>query len=262
MKKVSYPITKKIVFVFQIIFLLIANQANAQIIISEYTTKYAWRIKDAVNRAHNVQLAASKLNNTVIQPGQIFSFNETVGPRTANQGFKEAHVIISGKMVDGIGGGVCQVASTLHAAALYAGLTMLEEHPHSRTSVYIDPTLDTTVAWGSLDFKFINNFTFPIKIETEISLPAKGFKKALTIRIVGQSDPNDVKIDFQVIRKRMYKTKWFLDPNMKPGTKKKREPGTYGYDIVRIRTVDGKLSEETKYHYEPSDRIWDVGPKL
>jgi hypothetical protein len=100
----------------------------------------------------------------------------------------------------------------------------------------------------------------------EISLPEKGFKKQLTVRILGRADPYDVTLDFKIYKKRPYKTRWYLDPSMRVGARKKREPGTFGYDMERIRTIRDRkgvvvIREVVKYHYEPSDRIWDVGPK-
>jgi len=97
------------------------------------------------NRGKNVRLAASRVNETVVPPKGIFSFNATVGPRTAARGFLEAGVIFKGEMTHGMGGGVCQVSSTLHATALMAGLDVIERIPHSRPSAYIPMGLDSTV---------------------------------------------------------------------------------------------------------------------
>lgn len=253
--------------IFALILLLLSTKTTLaqDVLLSEYSTKFAWRGKDYANRAHNIELAASFLNGLKIQSGEIFSYNSVIGPRTEKRGFREARVIIGGNMTEGLGGGVCQVSSTLHAAVLYAGLGVVEEHPHSRASTYIDPSLDATVAWGSLDFKFINNFNFPIRIETIIT-DDESKKKRLIIRLFGSQNPYDVVIEFKINKKRKFKVKWYVNNSMRAGTRKKREPGTHGYDMERIRIIRDKsgnviLHEVVKYYYSPSDRIWDVGPK-
>jgi vancomycin resistance protein YoaR len=237
-------------------------------VIAEYSTVYAWRGDDFRDRAHNIELAASKLNGLVLNTGDSFSFNGVVGPRTEQRGFREAHVIIAGDLVDGLGGGVCQVASTLHATVLLAGLVVTEEHSHSRTSAYIEPTLDATVSWASRDFKFVNSFGFPIRVQVVVDddPTPKSKKRRLTVRILGRNDPYDVTIDTEVLKTRKFKTRYMLDPQLPPGRRKRREPGTLGLDVIRTRTIrnrSGELvsTEVVKYHYEPSDRIWDVGPK-
>ena len=254
-----YNNTIKLIIAAILLSWFVPSTAHGQdLVIAEYSTHYAWRGPDFRDRAHNIALAASKIDGIVVAPGETFSYNDTVGARTSKRGFREAHVIISGDLVDGMGGGVCQVSSTLHAATLLAGLVMIEERPHSRASVYIGPSLDATVAYGSFDFKFMNSLNFPIKIQ------ASANKGQMVVKILGREDPYDVAIDFDIHKKRSYKTRWYVNHDMKPGTKKRREPGTYGYDLDRVRTIRNRRGvivtrEVVKYHYEPSDRIWDVG---
>jgi vancomycin resistance protein VanW len=121
------------------------------------------------NRSDNVRLAARKINGTTLFPGEIFSFNEIVGPRETEYGFKEAMELVGGEFVPGIGGGVCQVSSTLYNAALLAGLKVTERTNHSRPLRYVPPGRDATVAYGSIDFKFINNNLLPIMVVAETS---------------------------------------------------------------------------------------------
>lgn len=255
-------------FIFILLLLLFSHRTTfaQDVMLSEYSTVFAWRGKDYVNRAHNIELAASLLNGVKLQPGEEFSYNSVVGPRTEKRGFREARVIIGGNMTEGLGGGVCQVSSTLHAAVLYAGLDIIEEHPHSRASTYIDPSLDATVTWGSLDFKFVNNFNFTIRIEAIITNDDVSKKKRLVIKLFGSQNPYNVVIEFKINKKKKFKIKWYVNNNMRAGTRKKREPGTYGYDMERIRIIKDKAGnvishQVVKYYYSPSDRIWDVGPK-
>ena len=117
-------------------------------------------------RAANVELAAKLINRTILLPGDEFSYNGSVGPRTAARGFKAASVYENNKMVDGLGGGICQTSSTLYAAVLYADLQVTERHEHSLEITYAPLGMDATVAYGSLDFRFKNNTSMPIKITT------------------------------------------------------------------------------------------------
>lgn len=131
--------------------------------LSSYVTKYR-SVGTNASRASNVELAASRVSGIEVWPGDTFSYNQVVGERSAANGFRLAHVIKDKKLVDDWGGGACQVASTLHAAALLAGLDIVESHPHSLASAYMQPGMDSTVAWPTLDLKFRNNTQRPIKI--------------------------------------------------------------------------------------------------
>ncbi len=112
-------------------------------------------------RAHNIALAAKKISGCVIGPKETFSFNETVGERTEENGFEVANVIFEGEFVPGVGGGVCQVSSTLFGAALRAGLTIEESHAHSLSVGYVPPSLDAMVS-SSSDLRFFNPYDFPV----------------------------------------------------------------------------------------------------
>lgn len=123
-----------------------------------------------VDRSHNLQLAVSACNGTVVMPGEVFSYNKTLGPRTPARGYKEAFVYTAGKVEKGVGGGICQVSSTLYRAAMRANLRSTERHNHMFTVSYADPGIDATVAWDSgLDYKFKNNYSSPIYIEAYLS---------------------------------------------------------------------------------------------
>ena len=117
------------------------------------------------NRTNNLNLAAKKLNGTVVNPGEIFSYNQTIGERTIAAGFKEANAYSGGDVVLDVGGGICQLSSTLYNAALLTNLEIVERHNHSFKSSYVAAGRDATVSWGSVDFKFKNNRNYPIKIE-------------------------------------------------------------------------------------------------
>lgn len=119
------------------------------------------------NRANNLKIAAEKLNGTVVNPGETFSYNQTIGQRTIAAGFKEANAYSGGDVVLDVGGGICQLSSTLYNAALLSNLEIVERHNHSFKTAYVAAGRDATVSWGGVDFKFKNNRNYPIKIEAQ-----------------------------------------------------------------------------------------------
>ncbi|AET67087.1 putative vancomycin resistance protein [Desulfosporosinus orientis DSM 765] len=134
--------------------------------IAQYTTKFDPTL---INRTENIRLAARVLDGKLLSPGERFSFNESVGQRTANAGYKEAMIIEGDVFTPGLGGGVCQVSSTLYNAVLLANLDIIERHPHSLPISYVPPGRDATVAYPSLDFKFKNNTTSRLLIHSIVS---------------------------------------------------------------------------------------------
>lgn len=129
---------------------------------ASFYTSYS---NSSLERKHNIILASKKLNNTFVDSMGEFSFNRTVGERTEKKGFKSAKIIVNGEFVDGIGGGVCQVSSTLYNAVLLAGLEILEYHPHSLPVSYVAPSFDAMVNSGWADLKFRNTTKNPIIIK-------------------------------------------------------------------------------------------------
>lgn len=122
--------------------------------ISSYTTKYN---PSEVNRTENLRLAIKAIDGTLLKPGDTFSFNDIVGERTARAGYKDAFIIVNSKFVQGLGGGICQVSSTLYNAVRQADLSVVERTSHSLPVTYVPSGFDATVAYGSLDFRFKNN---------------------------------------------------------------------------------------------------------
>ncbi len=121
------------------------------------------------NRTTNLTLAARAMNGTIVAPGEVFSFNKTVGERTAEKGYKPAAIYSGGATVDDVGGGICQVASTLYYCALYADLEIMERTEHQFAVEYVPYGMDATIYWGALDFKFRNNTDYPIRIDASVS---------------------------------------------------------------------------------------------
>lgn len=127
--------------------------------IGYYVTYYNSRNQ---SRSHNIQLAAKAIDNTVVFPGETFSFNETVGIRTQEKGYLQAPVIVRGELSEGIGGGICQVSSTLFNAIDRAGLQIVHRYSHSRHVPYVPSGRDATVSWGGPDFAFRNLYNQPV----------------------------------------------------------------------------------------------------
>lgn len=120
-------------------------------------------------RCNNIEIATSAINGTIVMPGEIFSFNDVVGPRTAERGYKEAGTYVGNKIEPGIGGGICQVSTTIYRAAMKANLRSIERTNHSMAVGYAQPGLDATVSYGYLDYKFKNTYDFPIYIQGNTS---------------------------------------------------------------------------------------------
>ncbi len=156
-------------------------------LLSSFSTKYSVR---ATARTTNLKLAASKINGTVLMPGETFSYNKVVGARTIAAGYKEAPIYVSGEVVDGLGGGICQITSTLYNAVVYANLDIVERTNHQFVPSYVTASRDATVVYGSLDFKFKNNRNYPIKINCSVSGGIANFQ----IFGLKQNDDYDVEI--------------------------------------------------------------------
>lgn len=127
-----------------------------------FSTSYA---TSAPGRCNNIEIATKAVNGTVVMPGEVFSFNDIVGPRTVERGYQEAGTYVGNKVEPGIGGGICQVSTTLYRAAMRANIRSVERLNHSMSVGYAKPGLDATVSYGYLDYKFKNTYDFPIYIQ-------------------------------------------------------------------------------------------------
>lgn len=157
-------------------------------VLAEFSTKYD---AGAKNRTTNLKLASDKINGTVIMPGEVFSYNKVVGKRTIAAGYKEATIYENGQVTSGLGGGICQISTTLYNAAVGANLDITSRRNHMFTTSYVPAGKDATVAWGSTDFKFKNSRDYPIKIESTVS---GGIAK---VRIYGLKTDNEYNITIE-----------------------------------------------------------------
>lgn len=155
-------------------------------LLSNFSTYYS---ASNVNRTTNLRLAANKINGTVLMPGETFSYNKVVGARTIAAGYKEAPIYVSGEVVDGLGGGICQITSTLYNAVILANLDIVERTNHQFVPSYVKASRDATVVYGALDFKFKNNRNYPIKINCSVSGGVASFQ------IFGLKQDNDYQVE-------------------------------------------------------------------
>jgi vancomycin resistance protein YoaR len=212
-----------------------------------------------LNRLNNIKLAASKLNNWQIKPGEVFSFNAAVGPRTAKAGFLPAPVIEAGNLTLGVGGGICQVSTTLYNAAMLAGLPIKERYLHSNYISAYPAGRDATVVYNALDLKFKNDTDGTIIIKSEV---ANG---KVTFWLYGPKTNRQVEFSQPVIFNIVpFPVKEVVDPALPPGVKLKAQVGVPGRSVKVIRTVkkDGRLlfSEEIFSRYTPRQEIIKLGP--
>lgn len=226
-------------------------------IIASSKTSYA---SSPAERVNNIELASKSINGKLIMPGDVFSLNETLGERTLEKGYKIAPVIEEGDFKSGIGGGICQVSSTLYNAVLRSGLSIIERESHSLPVSYIGLGLDATVSWGSIDFKFKNTLDYPIFIESYTK------NKALYINLYSNSNLAKKKY---IVRNDVYnkipaKTQIIEDKNVPIGKGIIINKGSDGYwvKVVRSTYENGKLIDceiITDDYYEPVDKIIKKG---
>src|SRR4029079_5027466 len=145
----------------------VVTKIDTSVVVSRFETRYG-ELGDQRGRAQNIRRASLGMEGVVLMPADTVSFNANVGPRSLDNGFAEAKEIFKGEMREGIGGGTCQVAGTLHAAAFLGGLDVVERSNHSRPSGYIRMGLDATVVYPVVDLKLRNPYAFPIVIHSTI----------------------------------------------------------------------------------------------
>lgn len=220
-------------------------------VIGSYHTHYRAR-GDEGPRASNVRLAAELLDGAVIAPGARLSFNDRVGPRTLSRGFRVAHVIERGELVDGVGGGVCQVASTLHAAAFMAGLSIIEARPHTRPLPYIPMGLDATVAYPELDLVIAN----PLSVSITIRAHAEAGN--LDVELIARALPSEVRWERAILERVPYDERIEIDPSLPADGEVVAEAGGPGFSLLRtriIRDARGERTERDHVRYPPTTRI-------
>ena len=224
-------------------------------VIGEFTTKF--NVNDK-NRSANLLAASSKMDKTILKPGEILSFNDTIGPRTAETGYKDAYIIINNEYVQGIGGGICQVSSTLYSAAVLANLPIVERSPHAVAVAYIPLGQDATVNYPNLDLKIRNDTQSMIYIRSEVK------SGSISVRLYGKKTGNTVRFEQQIDKETEFDTVRKVDGSLPPGTVVQDQRGSKGYIVKTWKIVKDKDGKETKQllsrdEYAPTKKILRVG---
>ncbi len=224
-------------------------------VIAAFETNYDISLRSEA-RTYNLRLAASKLDGTVLMPDEVFDFNGTVGPRDEANGYRVAPVIAQGELVDGIGGGTCQVSGTLHGAAFFAGLEMVEHYPHTRPSSYIKLGLDATVVYPTINFRFKNPHPFPVVLHEIV--------KDGTVRaeVLGPKTDGTVTLIRRILGAKPYDQIERTDDRLPRGKRVLAQRGVPGFRVkmYRIRRK-GPHAERDEWttNYPPTTQIVLVG---
>lgn len=214
------------------------------------------------NRITNLKLASEKIDGTIILPGETFSYNKVVGERTIAKGYKEAAVYAGGKVVDGIGGGICQLSSTLYNSVLYANLEITSRSNHRFLTSYVTAGRDATVSWGTIDFCFKNTRSYPIKITSEV----KNGVVTTSIYGIREEKEYEVVIESKVTEVIPYSTKYVKDSTLKEEEEEIVQYGANGaksetYKIVKYNGIVISREQISSDIYSPLERIVKKGTK-
>jgi len=224
--------------------------------IAKFTTSFDI---DKVNRVFNIKVAAAALDEKLVKPGEEFSFNEVVGPRSQESGYKMAPTILNNEFVDSLGGGVCQVSSTLYNALILADLNITQRSNHSLTVGYVPLGQDAAVSYGGKDLKFKNNLPCSIIIKALVS------GDTLTIKLFGDvTFKKSVKVVNSIIKEYPFKIVYKDDPTLPEGKEVIKNKGSKGYRVTSKLVVyqNGKIIKTKtlpQSYYKPRDQVVLVG---
>ncbi|HIQ68801.1 MAG TPA: VanW family protein [Candidatus Avoscillospira stercorigallinarum] len=221
------------------------------------STKYAVNS----NRTNNLDLACKAINGTILNPGEIFSFNDVVGERTAAKGYLPATVFVTGGASESeLGGGVCQVASSIYYCSLFLNLEQVHREPHMYVVDYVDFGMDATVYWGSIDYQFKNTLDYPIKIQANID------GGTVNITFWGPEELDfTVETDYKILETYPWTTVEQVDETKPVGYRERTVSPYTGYKVVAYITVkdlDGNVLESREVYstYRKRDQVYVVGP--
>ena len=227
--------------------------------LATYSTRYDPTNR---NRSNNLEISAEKINGTIVMPGETFSYNQVVGERTIAEGYKEAGAYAGGRVVQDVGGGICQTSSTLYNAVLLANLEIVDRSNHQFLTSYVPAGRDATVAWGAIDFQFKNTREYPIKIEASVE------NGVCTMSIYGIKEETEYEVVIQpvVLSYIPYSTIYEDDPTLEEGEEVVEQSGYTGCtsETYRIIKLNGEVISKTllsKDTYDPMTRIIRRGTK-
>lgn len=228
--------------------------------IASYTTNFDPTDHD---RNHNIRLAASALKGRIVAPGERFSFNQATGPRFAANGYRPAPVIIDGELLPDIGGGVCQVSTTLYNVLLLSDLQVTNRSPHSLPVKYVPLGQDAAVAYNYLDLEFINTFPYYVLIDTVVT------DSSLEISLYSHpSVAKNIKLESKLLEILEPDTIEIVDPTLSPGKRVEVKPGRRGYRVAVFRVELDDAGNEIRRElvsqtvYRPRAGVVHVGPAV
>lgn len=185
------------------------------------------------NKANNLEIATSKINGVILKPGETFSYNKTLGARTVENGYKEAPVYANGKVVNGLGGGICQISTTLYNSVILANLEVVERQNHMFIPSYIKPGHDATVVYGSIDFKFKNTRDYPIKI---VATANSGIARVSIYGIYAEKEYK-IQLETEILEVTPYQTVYVNDNSLGNGEEEIIQNGQNGTKVETYKVV-------------------------
>ena len=209
-------------------------------LIAQYTTRFDLK---KTNRVFNIRVAAQPLDGFEVKPGQVFSFNKIVGPRSQEAGYKLAPTILNNEFIDSLGGGVCQVSTTLYNTLLLADVQIVERSSHSLVVRYVPLGQDAAVAYGGKDLRFRNNYNTHLLIKSSV------VGNSITFKIYGDTkNKKYVVVTNTTIKELPYKTVNQPDPTLPSGKQAVKQKGVMGYKVLSYRLVysGGQLIKKEK----------------
>ncbi len=202
-------------------------------VLGHWETHYS-AIGPDTDRTYNLKVGADHLNGHILKPHELFSFNEVVGDRTEKEGYRVAPVIQGGELIDGLAGGMCQIASTLHAAAFFGALEIVSSTPHSRPSAYIPMGLDSTVVYPTTDLKLRNPYDFPVVMHYQVN------QGSVKVELLGKERPNRVIFEREIKTETGFGTEGRRDSEAPSGQRIVLQEGYPGYSLIRRRYIFAK----------------------
>lgn len=235
---------------------VIADQLDVGVVLGSFSTPYSMDAAKA-DRTANLKVGAAALDGHVLMPGETFSFNEVVGNRSAENGYRYAPGISGGQIIDVLGGGICQIASTLFGAGFFAGLEVVHARPHSRPSSYVDMGLDATVVWDSVDLVLRNPYEFPVVVHMSVN------QGQVHGEVLGPRRPYQVAFERSLVESMPYETVERADPRLRTGTSVVVQRGMRGFKLERVRKLyaGGEVVDEHSWDltYPATREIIRVG---
>lgn len=225
-------------------------------IVAQFTTHFD---ASQANRSYNITVAAEAMNGLAVKPGETVSFNNIVGPRSSAAGYREAPEIVNNKLVPGIGGGVCQVSTTLYNSLLKGDFEIVHRQPHSHPSAYVPVGRDATVTYGGIDFKFKNNRSTYLYIKSQIN------GSLLTFKLFGDPGQNkEIELIDRIEKVIPNQTVTVKDPNLALGKQVVKEKGYTGYRTTTVRLLkeNGTVVKRdviARSYYKPVNKVVAVG---